>query len=242
MTYLTVKNSVRRDLWQDKVGYLSNEVGEEIARQITPKLKSKTEDDAIKDILFDIVCLCAERFSAYESYKNGICTMPFRIEALHSPFLLAKCQIIWKSKEPGKIVYPWDKVQKQSIDVGLLFDRESRRRFNDFLEVFYCPTVLPCESGLSFAYTVCKKTPPFRLNVECHTHISAHTVQKMRQALCTFAQGCAQGHRPEGQIPWPMQCAQNKLRISLQIPYEGLLALFESFGDKMPFIKQITVL
>lgn len=241
MTYLTVKNSVRRDLWQDKVGYLSAEVGSEIARQITPKLKSKTEDEAIKEALCDIVCLCAERFSAYESYKNGICTMPFRIEALHSPFLLAKCQIIWKSKERGRIVYPWDKVECESIDVGLLFDKESRRRFNDFLDLFYCPTVYPEDSGLSFAYTICRKAPPFKLNVECYTPISAHTVQKMRQALCSFAQRCAQGHRPDGQIPWPMQCAQNKLRISLQLPYAGLLALLESFGKKLPFIKQITV-
>lgn len=242
MAYLTVKNSVRRDLWQDKVGYLSAEVGEEIARQITPKLQSKTENDTIKDVLCDIVCLCAERFSAYESFKNGICTMPFRIEALHSPFLLAKCQIIWKSKEPGKIVYPWDRVGRQSIDVGLLFDRESRRRFNDFLGILYCPTVSAQESGLPFSYTVCRKTPPFKLTVECHAPISAHTVERMRKALCRFAQSCSQSHRPEGQIPWPMQCAQNKLRLSVHLPYKGLLALFESFGNDLPFIKSITVL
>ena len=224
METLQVQESLFCDTYRGQTVSVSPSMRSAISKQISPKLIAKTESDAHRRRLSELVCLSAKEYSAFCGYKNGICAMPFRIEALGSHFFLASCTLIWKARSGKKWVYPWEEVEAEALDVGILMDKRSIALYNLLLDTLYASKVEG--GGLPFSYRVCRKRAPRSLVLDMEEEVNSDAIAAVRRSLhaCT--------HR-EGQAPWPYQTGKRQITVSWEGAQESrpAYALLQALCD-----------
>ena len=102
MSTIKIETARCSETFDGKIRGLSDGFRHVASVQLTPKLQDKVKTEENKQSLCDTICLSAVRFSAYETYKNGISSLPFRVVSLRYATWIAECCVIWKSKDKSK--------------------------------------------------------------------------------------------------------------------------------------------
>lgn len=229
MGLLYIKDAKCSQTFGGRTRRLSPSFREVLSAQLSPKLERKVQGQKSAKEIYDKICLSAEKYSEYEVYRNGISSLPFRIETRDCGVWVGECAVIWKSL-PGKGIFtPWDELSPQDIECGVLIDRKNTEALNRALQFDEKNTLFEAVGEMKFPVYGRTVVGVNQLHVEVLEKVSPALLLEMAYICETFARAHQGMLATDG---WPRQ--KGNFEISLRILLaKGQKKVFEGFLQAM---------
>ncbi|MBO5788761.1 MAG: hypothetical protein J6R42_02315 [Clostridia bacterium] len=218
MSTIKIETARCSETFDGKIRGLSDGFRHVASVQLTPKLQDKVKTEENKQSLCDTICLSAVRFSAYETYKNGISSLPFRVVSLRYATWIAECCVIWKSKDKSKLYAPWDDLNEEDIAIGLLMDQKNTMTLNRFMarhstkkKKGYAPLPFPC-----YTYGK-KKSQSLEVRLEMPAPISAMVLLSVIEEIEAYQST----HTPLSFLVSPRQRMTREISFAIKLDGES---------------------
>lgn len=131
---------------------LSGRFKKELARQITPMLLERIEDETLRAHAAELVRLSLDGDPrACYAFLGGENRMVLRISAL--PLILCRITVAWRNAA-GTQVFPWEEAGTGGLTFSVSMEKDAERALNHVLPQLHHPVIRAAESGLSFDYQI----------------------------------------------------------------------------------------
>lgn len=181
----------------------------EIGRQLLGKLQQKLCGEAAEQC--DRLFLAGEDPSSFRRYKNGICSLPFRICEKESGKPLAVCNVIWKCGDGKKILCPWDEPGAEGVCVGMLIDREGVAEIRRALQ---SAEAQAWKKALPFSFRYDRGGRMAEVRIRISGQVDAASIAGVREALSSLACGGSGYALPA----WPSEYSRREITAPLRLP------------------------
>ena len=225
MGLLYIQDAKCSQTFGGKTRRLSASFREVLSAQLSPKLERKVRGEKNAKGMYEKICLSAEKYSEYEVYRNGISSLPFRIETRDCGVWVGDCCVIWKSL-PGKGIYtPWDELSAEDIECGVLIDRKNTEALNRALQFEDKSNLYPLAGEMKFPVFGRTVVGLNQLYIEVLEKVSPALLLEMAYICETFARSHQGMLATEG---WPRQKGEFEMSLRIFLA-KGQKRVFEGF-------------
>ena len=230
MDLLYIQDVKCTEMLRGRTRRLSSSFRDVLSRQLSPKLLRKVRQPAEAKDVYGKICLSAGRYSGYEVYRNGISALPFRIETMPWGTWVGECFVIWKSL-PGKGIFaPWDDMEHEDVECGLLIDRKNTDALNRALRLSYDPKDTSPLFGVEMRVYGQARPGKNNLQIGVAERVSSAMLLEIAYLCESFARDRRTDIRIEG---WPRQRGDFSIGLTVELGKEyqqafgGLLQALE---------------
>ena len=157
----------------------------ELSRQITPKIVKLVVNNAVCEILPDLICLSVIPDSyGLPAYQDGINSMRMNISSRSTSLIICEVFILWYVT-PKYRINPWDDLRSTPIYFDLLIQNSEIKALNAMLPQLYHPLIKSKSSGLPFDYQIYYGGDT--LNIFTHQPISQNDIDLIDRIIHDFS-------------------------------------------------------
>ena len=184
----------------------------EMTRQILPKLQHKLTPETA-GLLCREICLAGSDPRNFRRYKNGICSLPFRLCRKAGDEWFAACNIIWKCGDGKEVLCPWDAPGKSLVSFGVLIEREGIMRLESYLKKqLACARI----AALPFAFSCPEGMGMAEVRIRVRDKVCASLICETEQALNKLQN--SEGDGGFRLLAWPMEYSRCEITAPLRMP------------------------